>query len=350
MLAINGDASERCSLGWCCREFSGRKNMSLLSVLGGIALAAAVAAPAVAQDNYPDRPITLVLPLGAGGSHDLHARGITSIIGDILGQPMVVKLVPGGAGMKGSKEVADADPDGYTIIFTHNAFDQIVPQTRDAGFDPLTSFTAIAKINQAEPILCSPADEPFDTLEEFVAYAKEHPGEINLGHSGNWGAGHIPAMQLVNASDIEVNLIPHQGGGPTLQALLAGEDDIGTLFTTQARAHVKAGTLKCLAVAGDKSLTDDPDFSELPNMAALGYPNVSFTMERIFMAPAGVPEERLEKLRSAFAELLENKSFQRFINSIGEKLDFQGGAEYDEKRAARLEEYKELITTVGGDN
>jgi tripartite-type tricarboxylate transporter receptor subunit TctC len=346
MLAISGEAGERCS-SRSSRNLREEK-MRLTRMLGSLALAAAMVAPAVAQDNYPERLITLVLPRGAGGSHDLQARGITGVISDILGQPMVVKLVPGGAGMKGSKEVADADPDGYTIIFTHNGFDQIVPQTRDAGFDPLTAFTAIAKINQAEPILCSPADEPFDTLEEFVAYAKEHPGEINLGHSGNWGAGHIPAMQLINASEIEVNLIPHQGGGPTLQALLSGEDDIGTLFTTQARAHVKAGTIKCLAVAGDKPIADDEDFSDLPTMASLGYPNVSFTMERIFMAPAGIPEDRLEKLRSAFAELMENKSFQRFINSIGEKIDFQGGDEYDEKRPARLEEYKMLIDKVGG--
>lgn len=322
--------------------------MSLLRSLGGLALAAAMVAPAFAQDAFPDRPITLVLPMSAGGSHDLHARGITGVISDILGQPMVVKLVPGGAGMKGSKEVADADPDGYTIIFTHNGFDQIVPQTRNAGFDPLTAFTAIAKINQAEPILCVPSDRPYKSLEEFIAYAKEHPGEINFGHTGNWGAAHIPAMQLINASDIDVNLIPHQGGGPGLQALLSGEDDIGHIFTTQARAHVKAGTINCIAVAGDKPLSDDPDFADVPTMASLGYPNVSFTMERIFMAPGGIPEERLETLRTAFAELMENKSFQRFINSIGEKVDFEGGAEYDEKRAGRLEEYKELIAKVGG--
>jgi tripartite-type tricarboxylate transporter receptor subunit TctC len=322
--------------------------MKVMKILGSIALAAAMAAPAVAQENYPERPITLVLPMGAGGSHDLHARGITGVISDIIGQPMVVKLVPGGAGMKGSKEVADAEADGYTIIFTHNGFDQIVPQTRDAGFDPLTAFTAIAKINQAEPILCEASDLPFETLEEFIAYAKEHPGEINFGHSGNWGASHIPTMQLINATGIDVNLIPHQGGGPTLQALLSGEDDIGYIFTTQARAHVKAGTLDCIAVAGDKPLADDADFADVPTMASLGYPGVSFTMERIFMAPAGVPAERVEKLRSAFAELMENKSFQRFINSIGEKVDFQGGADYDKKRADRIEEYKELIAKVGG--
>jgi tripartite-type tricarboxylate transporter receptor subunit TctC len=260
---------------------------------------------------------------------------------------MVVKLVPGGAGMKGTKEVADADPDGYTVIFTHNGFDQIVPQTRDAGFDPLTSFVSVARINQAEPILCAPADEPYNTLDEFVAYAKERPGEVNFGHSGNWGALHIPTMQLINATGIEVNLIPHQGGGPTLQALLAGEDDIGYQFATGARAHVQSGAIKCFAVAGDQRLEGDQDFADLPSMAELGYANVSFTMERIFMAPAGVPEDRLETLRNAFAELIENKSFERFINSIGEKVVFQSGADYEAKRPDRIQEYKELIGTVG---
>jgi len=321
--------------------------MKLTRILGNLALGAALLAPLAAHAQYPERPITLVLPMGAGGSHDLHARGITSIVGDILGQPMVVKLVPGGAGMKGTKEVADADPDGYTIIFTHNGFDQIVPQTRDAGFDPLTSFVSVARINQAEPILCAPADRPFKTLEEFVAYAKEHPGEINFGHSGNWGALHIPTMQLINATGIDVNLIPHQGGGPALQALLAGEDDIGYQFATGARDHVKAGSINCFAVAGDMALEGDPDFAELPTMTSLGYPNVSFTMERIFMAPAGVPEDRLEKLRNAFAELIENKSFQSFINNIGEKVVFQSGSDYEAKRPDRIEEYRMLIETVG---
>ena len=322
--------------------------MKLTRILGNLALGAALLVPLAAHAEFPERPITLVLPMGAGGSHDLHARGITSIVGDILGQPMVVKLVPGGAGMKGTKEVADADADGYTIIFTHNGFDQIVPQTRDAGFNPLTSFVSVARINQSEPILCAPSDESFDTLPEFLTYAKEHPGEINFGHSGNWGALHIPTMQLINATGIKVNLIPHQGGGPTLQALLAGEDDIAYLFATQARDHAKAHKINCFAVAGDKALEGDPTFGDLPTMTSLGYPNVSFTMERIFMAPAGIPEDRLETLRNAFAELMENKSFQSFIKNIGEKVDFQSGADYEAKRPGRIEEYKMLIDTVGG--
>ena len=325
--------------------------MKLARILGTIALGATMMTPLAAQAaDFPERPITLVLPLGAGGSHDLHARGITGVISDIIGQPMVVKLVPGGAGMKGTKEVAESNPDGYTIIFTHNGFDQIVPQTRDAGFDPLTSFKAIAKINQAEPILCAPSDRPYANVDEFIAYAKDHPGEINFGHTGNWGASHIPTMQFINDTGIEVNLIPHQGGGPTLQALLSGEDDISFIFTTQARAHVTAGTIKCIAVAGDAALVDDADFAEVPTMDSLGHPDVSFTMERIFMAPAGIPDDRLEALRNAFAELKENKSFQSFIKGIGEKVVFESGADYDAKRPGRIEEYKALIEKVGSGN
>ncbi len=112
----------------------------LFILTAAVALLAALAVPHTARAAYPDRPITLVLPLGAGGSHDLHARGITGIISDILGQPMVVKLLPGGAGMKGTGFVAKAKLDGYTIIFTHNGFDQVVPQTRKVPFNTQRDF------------------------------------------------------------------------------------------------------------------------------------------------------------------------------------------------------------------
>ena len=125
--------------------------MRTFRLLSLAALAAALLAPLAARAEYPDRPITVVIPLGAGGSHDLHARGITPILSEILGQPVVVSLVPGGAGMKGTTQVANANPDGYTIIFTHNAFDQLTPQTRKVEFDPTTAFKSIARINASEP-------------------------------------------------------------------------------------------------------------------------------------------------------------------------------------------------------
>ena len=125
-------------------------------IIGIFALVSLLLSPMVASaSSFPSRPITLVLPVGAGGSHDLHARGITSIIADILGQPMIVKLVPGGAGMKGTGFVAKAKPDGYTILFSHNGFDQLVPQTRKVPFNTMRDFKSIAKINHGQPMFIS---------------------------------------------------------------------------------------------------------------------------------------------------------------------------------------------------
>jgi tripartite-type tricarboxylate transporter receptor subunit TctC len=310
-------------------------------------LATVLTVPLAARAEFPERPITVVIPLGAGGSHDLHARGITSIMGDILGQPMIVSLVPGGAGMKGTTQVAKANPDGYTIIFTHNAFDQLTPQTRKVDFDPRTAFKSIARINASEPMLAARSGVPYKTLAEFIDYAKKNPGKVNIGHTGVWGVGFVPTMQLIKAAGIKVNLIPHNGGGPAMRAVLAGEDDLTFGFVTQYRPHYKAGKLVPLALAGDKPLKDDPDFNHVKTMKELGFPGVDFTMDRIFMAPAGVPADRLEKLRKGFDELVKNKSFLAFIKNIGEKVDYMNGAEYDTYRAKRIQQMADLIKEVG---
>jgi len=322
--------------------------MKSIRYLGLLALAAVMAAPLPAAAEYPDRPITLVIPLGPGGSHDLHARGITGIISDILGQPMVVKLVPGAGGMKGTSEAAKAKPDGYTLLFTHNAFDQLKPQTVDVSFNTLKDFKTIARINFAAPILVARADQPYKTFEEFVAYAKKNPGKVNMGHSGVWGPAHIPASQLVKETGIKVNMIPHKGGGPALQALLAGEDQITWIFATQTRPHYLDGKVRVLAVAGDTPLSNDKDFKDVPTMASLGFPGVAFTMDRIFMAPAGMPEKDLKMLRDSFEKLMDHKSFKRFIKSIGEEVMFMRGDEYDKLRPGRYEAYTGLIKSVSG--
>ncbi|MBT4429130.1 MAG: tripartite tricarboxylate transporter substrate binding protein, partial [Nitrospinaceae bacterium] len=285
---------------------------------------------------------------GAGGSHDLHARGITSIIADILGQPMIVKLLPGGAAMKGTGYVAKAKPDGYTILFSANQFDMIVPQTRKVPFNTLKDFKTIAKINHAQPMFISLTNKPWKNMKELIAYAKKNPGKINWGHSGVWGAGHIPSMQLVKAAGIKVNFIPHKGGGPALRALLSGQDDVGMAFPTQARSHAKAGKIRALVITGDKRLSKDPVFRNVPTAAEIGYKSVSFQMERIFMAPSKIPADHLTKLRLAFVKLMKNKSFKRFMRSIGESVTFVKGEEYDKTRPQRYKEYTTLIKSITG--
>jgi tripartite-type tricarboxylate transporter receptor subunit TctC len=132
-----------------------------------------------------------------------------------------------------------------------------------------------------------------------------------------------------------------------MRAVLAGEDDLTFGFVTQYRPHYKAGKLVMLALAGDKPLKDDPDFKDVKTMAQLGFPGVDFTMDRIFMAPAGIPADRLEKLRKGFDQLVKHKSFLAFIKNIGEKVDYINGADYDAYRARRMKQMADLIKEVG---
>ncbi len=322
--------------------------MKVLRIIAALALSALLAAPIAANAAYPERPITLVLPVGAGGSHDLHARGITGIISDIIGQPMIVKLVPGGAGMKGTGFVAKAKSDGYTILFTHNGFDQVVPQTRKVPFDTQRDFKTIAKINHGQPVFFSLAKKPWKNMKEMVAYAKKNPGKVNWGHSGVWGAGHLPSMQFVRAAGIKVNFIPHKGGGPSLRAVLAGQDDVGIAFPTQLRPHLRAGKVTVLALTGTKRLSEDRDFKNVPTADELGYKGVGFQMDRIFMAPSKTPADRLQKLRDSFEKLTKNKSFKRFMKSIGEDVVFVKGGDYDKSRTTNYKEWTRLIKEMSG--
>jgi tripartite-type tricarboxylate transporter receptor subunit TctC len=249
--------------------------------------------------------------------------------------------------MKGTTQVAKANADGYTIIFTHNAFDQITPQTRKVEFDPLTAFKSVARINASEPLLAARSGVPYKSVPELIDYAKKNPGKVNIGHTGVWGVGFIPTMQFIKAAGIKVNLIPHTGGGPAMRAVLAGEDDLTFGFVTQYRPHYKAGKLVMLALAGDKPLKDDPDFNGVKTMTQVGYPNVDFTMDRIFMAPAGVPADRLAKLRKAFDDMNKSPKFHAFLKSIGEKTDYMSGADYDVYRTKRMKQFADLIKEVG---
>lgn len=295
--------------------------------------------------EYPEKPIVVVLPFGAGGSHDLHARGITSIMADIIGQPMIVKLLPGAAGMKATGFVANAKPDGYTLLFTSNGIDMIIPQVSEVPFDTQKEFKTVARINKSEVVMLTRGDSDIKTLDDFIAAAKANPGEINVAHSGVWGASYTGFQTLAKAAGIKVNLIPHKGGGPMLRAVLAGRVDVG-FSGPQAISHLESGELRGLAVMGKERLTEHEATANIPSLWELGYPDTGFTMERIFMAPSETPPERLEFLRDAFTQLQENDTFKKYMESIGMPIQFARGDEYDKIRPQEFSRLGDLIKTI----
>ena len=314
------------------------KMASNLALVTCLAVTATVGA---AWADFPEKPITMVIPFGAGGSHDLNARVITSIIPSYINQAMIVRLTPGAGGQKGTQEVANAKADGYTLLFTHNYVDMLQQHVENLPYDPNTDFVTVARINYAPITVVVRADSPYKTFEDLVTASKANPGGIQMAHSGNWGALFVPAAQIMSALDMSWNLVPYQGGGPALQALLTGDADVTMGFISSIESHVKAGTLRILATAGEERLFDDvPTFAEVGVEGDVGF------MHRVVLAPADTPADVLETLAAAFKSLEGDKTFTRMMGRLGENIDVIGADTYEGMRAEQNVAYKALVEAL----
>ncbi|MCG3268071.1 tripartite tricarboxylate transporter substrate binding protein [Yoonia sp. I 8.24] len=311
-----------------------------VALAGGMAVATMGTA---AYAEYPEKPITMVIPFGAGGSHDLNARVITSVIPTYLNQAMIVRLTPGAGGQKGTQEVANAPADGYTLLFTHNYVDMLQQYVENVPYDPLTDFIPIARVNYAPMGVVVRADSPFETFEDLIAAAEAEPGSIDLSHSGNWGAFFVPAAQIMQARGVQFNLVPYQGGGPALQALLSGDSDVTMGFPSTLSGQIEAGDIRILATAGAERMFDDvPTFAEVGVEGDIGF------MHRVLVAPAGTPDEVVATLTDAFAQLIEDQTFTRMMGRLNETIELLDGPTYQVMREEQAVAYKTLVDELTG--
>lgn len=310
-----------------------KTSLAALAVTG----AAFAASGAMAQSAYPERPITMVIPLGAGGSHDLNARVITSIIPTYLEQAMIVRLAPGAGGQIGTQEVANAAADGYTLLFSHNYVDMLQQHVENLPYNPGEDFVTVARINYAPIAVTVLADSPYQTMDDLIEASRADPGGITMAHSGNWGALFVPAAQMMQALDMQWNLVPYQGGGPAFQALLSGDADVTMGFPSTLGSHLDAGTIRILATAGAERIYDDvPTFAEVGVEGDVGF------MHRVVLAPAGTPDDVLTTLREAFVALAEDTTFTRMMGRLGENIDIITD-EYEAMRVDQSAAYEVLV-------
>ena len=311
---------------------------NLMKLAIGAVLAVGLGGITDARAEYPEKPITLILPLGAGGSHDRNARVFTSVLPDILGQPIIVKLMPGASGQTGTSAAAKAKADGYTLIFSHNYFDQLQKHVKKLPYDTDKAFVAVGSLNSGEFSVIVHADSQLKTWQDLVKFAKANPGKLKFAHSGNWGATHSPALQLFTEAGIadKIVMVPYKGGGPSMRGFLAREAD----FTFQFISTIKAQgpKVRVLISAGTKS-----EFKGTPTFKDLGYTADIGKMYRIILAPRGIPADRLAKLQGALIKLQGHKTYKRLIKAIGEKLEYINGPEYEKIRPMQSAAYKKMI-------
>jgi putative tricarboxylic transport membrane protein len=291
-----------------------------------------------AQAEFPEKPITLIVPLGAGGSHDRNARVFTSTLPTYLGNAMIVKLMPGASGQTGTAAAANAKPDGYTLLFTHNYIDQLQQHVVRLPYDTTKDFVSVAQLNSNDASLIVRADSPFKSVKDLVKYAKANPDKLKFAHSGVWGAVFVPAARFFKEAGITATMVPYKGGGPAMRGFLAGEADFTMAFPSTILGQGKK--VRVLA-SGSKGL-----FKGVPSFGDAGYSDDLGSMRRIIMAPRGIPAKRLKMIQEALTKLQGDKTYKKLIKAIGENLKFIDGPDYEKLRPQQKATYKTLVKSL----
>lgn len=305
----------------------------VVAILGLLAWAGVSAA----GEDFPTKPVTLVIPVGAGGSHDLTARALASVAHQYLGQSLIIELKPGGGGAIGSDLVAKAKPDGYTLLFGGPGWSSTLPAVEGRSHGPDT-LMAVAKINHGPVALMVNPNRPWKTLKEMVEWAKANPGKLIHATTGPWGAADLPMKQLMKEYHFTAQLVPYDGGGPALLAILGGHVDTSINPLAQSLPHIKAGKLRALAILDTKRENDLPD---VPTAREQGF-DVVYTLWRGVLAPKGTPRPIIEKLAMAFKQITDDKSFRALIKKLGDDVNYLGPDEFEKVWRAEYEAHKEL--------
>jgi tripartite-type tricarboxylate transporter receptor subunit TctC len=274
--------------------------------------------PAPAQD-YPNRPIKLVVPFPAGGPTDGMARIISDRLGAVLGQSIVVENRGGGAGGSiGAKFVAAADPDGYTILLTPGGSLTTGPAVhKSIGYDPAKAFTPVALVIETPLIVSVHSDLPVKSMAELVAYAKANPGKVSWGSQGFGVAPHLLLELFKLETGVNIVHVPYRGTAPMLAAIVAGEVQVVADPMTTSLPHIQSGRLRAIAVAGAERTPRLPD---VPTTKEAGYPKLDSPFWLGVVAPAGTPPAIIDKLNTAFRESMAPPETRARLATLGAEI------------------------------
>jgi tripartite-type tricarboxylate transporter receptor subunit TctC len=287
---------------------------SLLGALLAAAVTCTVAPAAIAQGNFPNRPIRLIVPFAPGGGVDVVARIVGQKLSEKVGQPVLIETKPGAGGAIGVNELMRSDPDGYSILITTSSH-ATMPALNKFTWHPTNDFTPIANLYSSIFVMPTSSENAskFKTFQEFVSYAKANPGKVSWGSSGIGGPLHLAGMQFLKVAGIDAVHVPYRGNGPMTQALLSNEVQFAFDTPTTPGPHIESGKLIAMAVAGDKRLDR---FPKVPTVRESG---VDFSIEVSVFAigPKGIPEPILARLNKEFVAVLAEKDVRDRLTAIG---------------------------------
>ncbi len=282
----------------------------LLLILGLTALTSIASA-----QSFPDKPITLVVPNPPGGLVDTSARLLSEPLTRVIGQTVVVDNKPGASGNIAYQFVANAKPDGYTLLISYSGYHVGNPALMDKlPWDPVKDFSPIALLTVSTNVIAVHPSVPVNNLKEFIAYAKANPGKLNYASQGNGSVSHIGTEMFKQTTGVEMVHVPYKGSGPAIQDVLAGQVQVFITTPPSVMQHVQSGKLKGLAVTGKNR---HPGMPNVPTTAEAGLPSFQLESWVGLFAPAGTPAPVVAKLTDSV-----KKSFT--LPEVKERADAAG--------------------------
>ena len=318
-------------------------NLPRTLLAGLLLLAAGIAAPALAQ-GFPDRPVTLVVPYPAGGSADILARTVGQKLAAQLGQPVVVENKGGAGTAIGARFVAEAKPDGYTLLLGTVSSQAINPAMSKVGYDPVKDFVPVSALASIPFVLVAHPSAPYGSVAELLAAARQAPGSISYASAGPGTSNHLAGEMLASAAKLKLLHVPYRGSAPALADVLAGHVPLMFDLQTTSLPNIATHKLKPLAVTGSRR---SPLLPDVPTVAESGLPGFEVSAWFGVFAPAKLPPPVLRQLSAAMAKVLEDPALAQRLREIGAEPDPRNAAQFTAYVGEEAGKYATVVKTAG---
>ena len=318
-----------------------QKMMRILAVSAGLV----AISTATAASDYPNRPITLLIPVAAGGTTDIAGRALAKQLTEELGQTVVVENRPGASGGIANAQVARAAPDGYTLVLSYEGFHTGNPVlTKQLTWDPVKDFTPIAEVIRGPHLILVPANSPAKSLQDLIDLAKKNPGKLNFASSGVGSIQHLGGELFQITTGTDMVHVPYGGAAPAMQDLIASRIEVFITTPPTAMGHLQAGTLRALAIT---SAQRHPQLPDIPTTAEAGLPD--FQLEAWFsvFGPAGMPDEIVQKLSGAMEKVITSDTFISAMREQGSNASYRSPQELGQIVKDDLAKWTKVVQTAG---
>ena len=310
------------------------------------AFACAFVLQALAQSDYPTRPVTMIVPFPPGGVADITARPVAEAMGRYLKQPVVVENKAGAGGGVGMQYVARSRADGYTVLLALSSISIIPEADKVLGRDPmfqLNQLVPIARFTADPTVLAVRADSPLKSVADLLESARKAPGTIPYGSSGNYGTMHVPMEMLSGATGTKLLHVPFTGAGPAVVALLGGQVDALSTGPSTVMGHLKGGKVRVLATWGEAR---HPALPDVPTLKELGY-DAQFSQWTGLFVPAGTPDAVVAKLREAAKAAVADATFQAALARVETPIQYLDQPQFQQFWDADARKLAEVVKRIG---